>query len=70
MKEISPWKVNEEEVVSFLKHYTLNRFFVLNYFIFYNESYFTSMKLIAFALEKGIKNKYFANYYLQGNEVA
>ena len=38
--------------------------------VFYNASYFSSIKLTAFANEKGIKLHYFVNYYPQGNGLA
>ena len=69
MEAIPLWKVNENEVILFLKHLILNRFGVPDFFIFYNESYFSLMKLTKFSLEKGIIIKYFANYYPRGNGV-
>ena len=53
----------------FLEHFILNKFGVPDSLIFNNASYFSLMKLIIFSFEKGIKIKYYANYYLQGNEV-
>lgn len=38
--------------------------------VFSNATYFSSLKLTGFALEKGIKIKYVANYYPQGNGLA
>ena len=38
--------------------------------IFDNATYFSSIKLTEYALEKGIKLKYSANYYPQGNGLA
>ena len=38
--------------------------------VFYNASYFSSIKLTEFANEKGIKLHYSANYYPQGNGLA
>ena len=37
--------------------------------LFDNASYFSSIKLIAFSNEKGIKLHYSANYYPQGNSL-
>ena len=41
-----------------------------DYFIFDNAYYFTSIDLTIYALEKGIKLKFSANYYPQGNGLA
>ena len=38
--------------------------------VFYNATYFSSIKLTAFAHDKGIKLHYSANYYPQGNGLA
>ena len=40
------------------------------YLGFYNASYFNSIDLTQYALENGIKVKYYANYYPQGNGLA
>lgn len=44
-------------------------FYVLAYLVFDNATYFSSLKLDEFVLEKGINIKYASNYYPQGNEV-
>ena len=41
-----------------------------NFSGFYNATYFSSIRLTAFANERGIKLHYFANYYPQGNCLA
>lgn len=63
MEAILHQKVNENEVISFVEHFILNRFGVLDSLIFENVSYFSLMKLTKFTLKNGVKIKYFANYY-------
>ena len=48
----------------------MTRFGVPISLVFYNASYFSSIKLTEFASEKGIKLNYFANYYPRGNGLA
>ena len=48
----------------------MTRFGVPISLVFDNASYFSSIKLTAFANEKGIKLHYSANYYPQGNGLA
>ena len=48
----------------------MTRFGDSNFPGFYNASYFSSIRLTAFANERGIKLHYFANYYPQGNGLA
>ena len=48
----------------------LTRFGVPDSLVFDNASYFNSFDLTQYALEKGIKVKYSANYYPQGNGLA
>jgi hypothetical protein len=43
---------------------------VLNYLVFDNAKYFSSLKIVEFALKYNINIKYLANYYPQGNGVA
>ena len=45
----------------------MTRFEVPISLVFYNASYFSSIKLTAFSNEIGIKLHYSANYYPQGN---
>ena len=63
-------KINEDEVISFLQDHIMTRFGVLVSLVFDNAKYFSSIKLTAFAHEKGIKLHYSANYYPQGNGLA
>ena len=53
--------------MDFLQDHIMTRFGVPISLVFYNSSYFSSIKLTAFANEKGIKLHYSANYYPQGN---
>ena len=50
-------------MVSFLETSIISRFGIPEALVFDNASYFISVKLTEFALEKGIKLKYSANYY-------
>ena len=61
--------MNENGVISFLKHNIANRIGVPKSLVLDNVSYLSSLKLIEYALEKGIKFKYFAIYYPKGNGV-
>ena len=59
--------MNEDAVMDFLQDHLMTRFGVPISLVFYNASYFSFIKLTAFANEKGIKLHYSANYYPQGN---
>ena len=61
---------NANQVISFLENQIVTRFGTPKYLIFYNVSYFTSIDLTRYTLEKGIKLKFSANYYPQGNGLA
>ena len=63
-------KINEDEVISFLQDHIMTRFGVPVSLVFDNAKYFSSIKLTAFAHDKGIKLHYSANYYPQGNGLA
>ena len=63
-------KINENAVIDFLQDHIMTRFGVPISLVFYNATYFSSIRLIDFAHEKGIKLHYFANYYPQGNGLA
>ena len=62
--------VNSEQVITFLDSFIVTRFGVTESLIFDNATYFSSVKLTEYALEKGIKLKYSANYYPQANGLA
>ena len=48
----------------------MTRFGVPISLVFYNATYFSSIRLTAFSHEKGIKLHYSMNYYPQGNRLA
>eukprot|EP00253_Pinus_taeda_P003519 PITA_03519 len=60
-------KVIEDEVISFIEKFIINRYGIPNAIIFYNASYFSSLKLTEFAIDKSIHIRYATNYYPQGN---
>jgi transposase InsO family protein len=57
-------------VISFLNSNIITRFGIPECLVFDNASYFSSLEMSDFALEKGIKLKYSASYYPQGNGLA
>ena len=61
---------NTNSVTSFLESNIVTRFRVPKSLVFDNASYFNSIDVTQYALEKGIKKKYFVNYYSQGNGLA
>ena len=63
-------KVNEDAVMDLLQDHITTRFGVPISPVFYNATYFSSIRLTAFANERGIKLHYSANYYPQGNGLA
>jgi hypothetical protein len=69
--EVAPLKVvNTSQVISFLNSNIITRFGIHECLVFYNASYFSSLDMNVFALEKEIKLKYSAIYYPQGNGLA
>ena len=60
-------KVNEDAVMDFLQNHIMTRFGVPISLVFDNASYFSSIRLTAFANKRGIMLNYFGNYYPQGN---
>jgi len=60
-------KLNEELVINFLEQHIIMRFGISNSLLFDNATYFLSLKLSEYALEKGIILKYSTNFYPQGN---
>jgi hypothetical protein len=54
-------------VISFLETHIITCFGISESLVFDNASYFSSLDLNVYALEKGIKLKYSTNYYPQGN---
>jgi transposase InsO family protein len=59
--------VNTSQVIAFLNSNIITHFGIPNCLVFDNASYFSSLEMSEFALEKGIKLKYYASYYPQGN---
>ena len=70
VKAIPLRKVNEDAVMDFLQDHIMTRFGVPISLVFYNATYFYSIRLTAFSHERGIKLHYSANYYPQGNGLA
>jgi ribonuclease HI/transposase InsO family protein len=62
--------VNTTQVIAFLNSHIITRFGIPDCLVFDNASYFSSLEMSSFALEKGIKLKYSASYYPQGNGLA
>jgi hypothetical protein len=69
-EEIPITNVNDEMVMKFLKQHIITRFEIPNSILFDNATYFSSLKLSEFSLEKGITLKYVVNYYPQSNGLA
>ena len=67
MEAISLRKVNEDAVIDFLQENIITKFGVPIYLVPDNASYFSSIKLTAFANEKRIKLHYSSKNYPQGN---
>jgi uncharacterized protein (DUF1919 family) len=59
-------KVNEVVVIRFIEQQLITRFGVPFVLVFYNATYFSSLKLIEFYLEKGIILRYSSNYLPSG----
>jgi hypothetical protein len=62
--------VNTSQVVLFLNSHIITHFRIPECLVFDNASYFSSLDMNVFSLEKGIKLKYSASYYPQGNGLA
>jgi hypothetical protein len=66
--EAAPLKVvNTSQVIYFLNSNIITRFSIPECLVFNNASYFSSLDMSVFSLEKGIKLKYSTSYYPQGN---
>jgi hypothetical protein len=69
--EAIPLKViNDTEVIQFLQWNIVTRFGVPDCLVFDNAKYFSSLKIVEFALKYNINIKYSSNFYPQGNGVA
>ena len=62
--------MNTNQVIAFLNSNIITRFGIPDYLVFDNTYYFSSLEMSKFALEKGIKLKYYASYYPQGSGLA
>jgi transposase InsO family protein len=62
--------INTNQVIAFLNSNIITRFGIPDCLVFDDASYFYSLEMSEFALEKGIKLKYSASYYPQGNGLA
>jgi hypothetical protein len=62
--------VNTSQVITFLNSNIITCFGIPDCLVFDNASYFYSLEMSEFTLEKAIKLKYFASYYPQGNGLA
>jgi hypothetical protein len=61
--------MNDTIVIPFLEQHIITGFGVLYVLVFDNNSYFSSMDLVEFSLDKGIVLHHATNYYLEGNGV-
>eukprot|EP00253_Pinus_taeda_P027185 PITA_27185 len=61
---------NSEEIIEFIDQFIITRFGVPTALVFDNDSYFSSTSMFNFAMKRGFKLKYYANYYPQGNGLA
>eukprot|EP00253_Pinus_taeda_P031324 PITA_31324 len=60
---------NSEAIIEFIEQFIITRFDVPNSLVFYNASYFSGNAMFDFAIKRGFKLKYSANYYPQGNDL-
>jgi hypothetical protein len=61
--ELAANTVNTSQVIAFLNSNIITRFGIPDYLVFDNASYFSSLEMSEFALEKEIKLKYSSSYY-------
>eukprot|EP00253_Pinus_taeda_P018142 PITA_18142 len=61
---------NYEGIIEFIDQFIITKFGVPNALVFYNASYFSGNAMFEFAIKRGFKLKYSANYYPQGNGLA
>lgn len=62
--------VHSENIIEFIDQFIITRFGLPTSLIFDNASYFSGNTMTEFALKRGFKLKYSANYYSQGNGLA
>eukprot|EP00253_Pinus_taeda_P007765 PITA_07765 len=58
---------NSEAIIEFIDQFIITRFGVPTTLVFDNASYFSGNAMFDFAIKRGFKLKYSANYYPQGN---
>eukprot|EP00253_Pinus_taeda_P025357 PITA_25357 len=69
--EVVPLKMNNSEhIIEFIDQFIITRFGLPSALMFDNASYFSGNTMTEFALKRGFKLKYSANYYPQGNGLA
>jgi len=61
---------NAENIIEFIDQFIITKFGLPSALMFDNASYFSGNAMTEFALKRGFKLKYYANYYLQGNGLA
>jgi hypothetical protein len=61
---------NSENIIEFIDQFIITRFGLPSALMFDNASYFSGNAMTEFALKRGFKLKYSANYYPQGNGLA
>eukprot|EP00253_Pinus_taeda_P031663 PITA_31663 len=61
---------NSESIIEFIDQFIVTRFGVPNALVFDNASYFSGNVMFDFAIKRGFKLKYSANYYPHGNGFA
>ena len=61
---------NAENIIEFIDQFIITRFGLPSALMFDNASYFSGNAMTEFALKRGFKLKYSANYYPQGNGLA
>eukprot|EP00253_Pinus_taeda_P015172 PITA_15172 len=61
---------NSEAIIEFIDQFIITRFGVPHALVFDNASYFSGNAMFDFAIKRGFKLKYSANYYLRGNGLA
>eukprot|EP00253_Pinus_taeda_P021596 PITA_21596 len=70
VEEIPLKTTNSEVIIEFIDQFIITRFGVPNALVFDNASYFSGNSMFEFAIKRGFKLKYSANYYPQGNDLA
>eukprot|EP00253_Pinus_taeda_P008335 PITA_08335 len=67
VEEVPLKTTNSENIIEFIDQFIITRFGLPTDLMFDNASYFSTNAMTEFALKRGFKLKYSANYYLQGN---